>query len=67
MKAEPAWAALRVAEQVQAIEQGGEGEGEDGKLRIPASYTPGITLIAKAGSEAAAKMQRAAGQGPWRR
>ena len=65
MRREPRWAALRVAEQVERMRKGGPGDGPDGKLVIPASYTPGVTLIAPADSEAAAQLA-AAGSGPWR-
>ena len=44
---------------------GGKGDGADGKLAIPASYTPGITVIASKGSEAARRLEEG-GRGPWR-
>ena len=94
MRAEPLWAQLRVAEQVEAMmsaagrgskSSGGDGraaggtmavEEAGGKLRIPASYTPGFTLIAPAGSAAAQRMGHPRGRGggaeegapvvPWR-
>ena len=59
-----AWARLKVAEQVERIHAGGDGDGDEGKLLIPASYTPGVTLIAKKGSDAARKLAEAAGRGP---
>lgn len=65
MRADPTWARLRVAEQVERIWADGEGDGAEGKLTIPASYTPGVTLIAVKGSEAAKRLE-SAGNGPWR-
>ena len=70
MRAEPAWAELKVAEQVAAIQAGRRGDGDDGKLKIPASYTPGITLIAAAGTEAGRRLQECqveGDDGPWAR
>jgi ribosomal protein S18 acetylase RimI-like enzyme len=67
MRAEPAWAKLKVAEQVERMKSGrGHGDGADGKLVIPASYTPGITVIAPRGSKAARRLLEESGQGPWR-
>ena len=54
MRAAPAWAALRVAEQIEELLAGGTPRGLHGRITIPASYTPGVTLLAKAGSDAAA-------------
>jgi hypothetical protein len=65
MRGEPQWAALQVAEQVATLMAGGKARGADDRLVIPASYTPGLTLIAQKGSEAASALA-AAGRGPWR-
>jgi len=59
------WAALQVAEQIEEVMAGGVARGDGDRVVIPASYTPGITLIAKVGSEAATQL-RAIGLGPWR-
>ena len=62
MRQDPAWA--NVPAQVERMRKGGSGDGADGKLLIPASYTPGLTLIARTGSEAAKRLGTA--QNPWR-
>ena len=43
------------------------GRGGDGRLAIPASYTPGLTLIAVEGSPAAARMEAGEDLPPWQR
>ena len=49
MRSDPAWAALDVAGQVEALIR---GEPMD-FVRIPASYIPGVTVIYRSGSRAA--------------
>ena len=69
------WAALKVADQVEEVMAGKKARGAHDRVIIPASYTPGITLIAKNGSEAAQRIAEGAqmvegglvGQGPWRK
>ena len=78
MRRDPLWAQYAVAEQIEALvaREGGHGDGrraacrfddDEAKLRIPASYTPGLTLIAPTGSEAAQRIatQRGEGAVPW--
>jgi len=70
MRDDRAWAKLQVAEQVEGMMNkhgGAGGRGSDGKLMIPASYTPGLTLIAMAGSPAAARMEAGGEPPPWQR
>ena len=66
LRSEPRWAALDVAGNVERlIEDKDRGSASaDGRLAIPASYLPGVTLICQTGSEAAKLLQEA--DSPWR-
>ena len=46
-----------VAEQVAEVIAGKRARGDNDRIVIPASYTPGITLIAKVGTEAARQLE----------
>lgn len=61
LRTAPKWAQLDVAGQVEAMMGSGDSSGD--KLAIPASYIPGVTLIAPTGSEAARKLEQATS--PW--
>ena len=60
LRAEPKFAALDVAGHVEKMMANRSGGG---KLAIPASYLPGITLICPVGSEAALRLKEA--ESPW--
>ena len=66
MRSLPEWSRMQVAEQVEALLADGASRSAEAsrpaeRLAIPASYTPGLTLIACAGSEAARRMEAGAG------
>jgi hypothetical protein len=69
LRAESAWERMGVAEQVQALmDARARGDPGPAHIAIPASYVPGVTLIAPFASQAAMRALetlRAEG-GPWR-
>lgn len=62
LRAAPRWAQLDVAAQVERLVET-RGRAEREQVAIPASYVPGVTLVAHAGSECARQLQQA--QSPW--
>ena len=62
MRADARWAALDTAGHIEAM-AAADDERSDRRLAIPASYIPGVTLIAASGSECAKALEEAAS--PW--